>query len=188
MYAANVCFQMFQQFQTYVASVLSECCIGHTRILQVYVFKYFQLFQTYVASVLFRCCSGHTHMLQAYVLNVSSVFETYVAANATCCKCSISRRGKWAQAEQVVPSGVAVPAGARSEVSMVAPTCMRSSNRMCTAVVGRLARQAQQEQRAGRCGSSSIVRAGRDRRRMHSERFESSRVTWVSCLVGQCCV
>jgi hypothetical protein len=111
MYAANVCFQMFQQFQTYVASVLSECCIGHTRILQVYVFKYFQLFQTYVASVLFRCCSGHTHMLQAYVLNVSSVFETYVAANATCCKCSISRRGKWAQAEQVVPSGVAVPAG-----------------------------------------------------------------------------
>jgi hypothetical protein len=64
----------------YVASVLSRCCIccsGHTRMLQVYVFKYFSCFKrmlqvfnldvAYVAVVI--------HMLQVYVLNVSSVLK-----------------------------------------------------------------------------------------------------------------
>jgi hypothetical protein len=126
--AASVCFQMF-------STGSNVCC---------------KCFYLDVAMA--------THMLQAYVLNVSSIFETYVAANPICCKYSMSRRGKWVQTEQVNPSAVAVLAGVRSEASMVAPTCMWSSNHMCTAVVGRLARQAQQEQRAGRCGSSSIVR------------------------------
>jgi hypothetical protein len=48
MYAASIYFQMFQQFQMYVTSVLSGCCIG---------------------------CGGHTHMLPAYVLNILSVFR-----------------------------------------------------------------------------------------------------------------
>jgi hypothetical protein len=39
---------MFQLFETYVASVLSRCCI---------------------------CCSDHTHMLQEYIVNVSSVLD-----------------------------------------------------------------------------------------------------------------
>jgi hypothetical protein len=48
MYILQGMFQMFQLFQTYVPSVLSEYCI---------------------------CCSAHTHMMQAYALNVSSVLD-----------------------------------------------------------------------------------------------------------------
>jgi hypothetical protein len=40
------------------------------------------------------------------------LFQTYVAANTSCCKCSMSRREKWAQTE-VVPAGTAVPAAAK---------------------------------------------------------------------------
>jgi hypothetical protein len=68
-YTASVCFQMFRLFQTYVASVLSGCCI---------------------------CCNRHTCMLQVYVSNISVVSNmlqvfyldaAYVAvARRICCK------------------------------------------------------------------------------------------------------
>jgi hypothetical protein len=52
----------------YVAMTIRICCKC--------MFQMFQLFQTYVASVLSGyciCCSGYTCMLQVYVLNVSPV-------------------------------------------------------------------------------------------------------------------
>ena len=55
MHVSNECFQVFQVFHTYVASISfaydkskSRCCI---------------------------CCYGYIHMFQAYVLSVSSVFR-----------------------------------------------------------------------------------------------------------------
>jgi hypothetical protein len=54
----------------YVAMVIHVCCKC--------VFQMFQLFQTYVASVLFGyciCCSGYRCMLQVCVPNVSSVLD-----------------------------------------------------------------------------------------------------------------
>jgi hypothetical protein len=51
-------------------SVSKSCC--------KYVFQIFLLFQTYIASVLSECCiccSGYTYMLQAYVPNMSSVLD-----------------------------------------------------------------------------------------------------------------
>ena len=76
-------FQVFQLFHTYVASVLSGCCICFAmatnvcswcfkRLLQV-----FQLFGTYVASVSCRCCKSG-----------SLVLQWDPSAAATCCSYS----------------------------------------------------------------------------------------------------
>jgi hypothetical protein len=65
-----------------------------------YVFEMFQLFQTYVASVLSGCCicyTSYTRMLQVYVSNVSAAsnvcckcFIWMLQCTYTCCKCFIS--------------------------------------------------------------------------------------------------
>ena len=74
-------------------------------------------------------------MLQAYVINVSSVM--YVAAIVLCCKCSMSRHEKWAQAE-VVPVDAAVLACAREASGRIGPHmhAYRSNRRMRTAASG----------------------------------------------------
>jgi hypothetical protein len=115
-----------------------------------------------------------------YVTSVCSkcfiCFQIYVAADATCCKCSMSERGKWAHAEQVVPSGTVVPCErVGSEASAAAPTCMCSSNRMRTATTGRS---------PAACGLVwGTVRAGGGRRCMHTQAFRvlSSHMGVVSC-------
>jgi hypothetical protein len=76
-------------FHTYVACVLSECCICLQMFSSVFTcffkcfrsmlqvcFKCFGYFQTYVASVLSECCircSGYTHKLQGHVSSVLDV-------------------------------------------------------------------------------------------------------------------
>jgi hypothetical protein len=63
----------------YVAMAINVCCKC--------MFQIFQLFQTYVASVLSRyyiCCGSYTHMLQAYVPNVLPV-QIYVASVLSGC-------------------------------------------------------------------------------------------------------
>ena len=77
-------FQMFLLFQTYVASVLSGCCI---------------------------CCSAHTHMLQAYVINVASVSDVCCSK---CFMLQVFHEQAWqGEQAEVVPSDVAVPMCAR---------------------------------------------------------------------------
>ena len=52
----------------YVAEAIPVCCKC--------MFQMFHLFQTYIASVLSRCCiycNGYTRMLQVYVSNVSAL-------------------------------------------------------------------------------------------------------------------
>jgi hypothetical protein len=64
----SCCKLQVASFYLDVAVVIHICC---KCMLQI-----FQLFQTYVASVLFECCiccNGYIHMLQAYVSNVSPV-------------------------------------------------------------------------------------------------------------------
>ena len=77
--AIHVCckymFQMFQLYQTYVASVYLDVVYVALAIHVCckYMFQIFQLFPTYVASVLSGyciCCTGYTRMLQVYVSNV----------------------------------------------------------------------------------------------------------------------
>jgi hypothetical protein len=101
---------------TYVASVLSGCCIcctGYTRMLQVHVSKVSTVLNVCCKCFIWICicCIAYTHMLQAYVVNVSSIFG-HMLQQIKCflrCKCFINRGRVGAQAE-VVPSGAAVPA------------------------------------------------------------------------------
>jgi hypothetical protein len=83
--AIHVCckcmFQILRLFQTYIASVLSECCICCSAY-------------TYVSSKCYKCFICFKRMLLQMLLY---------------CKCFMSRRGKGTQAK-VVCSGAVVPA------------------------------------------------------------------------------
>jgi hypothetical protein len=140
--AIHICckymFQMFQLFQTYIVSVLFGCCIccnGYTRMLQVYVSNVLALsnvcckwfiqmlymlywIYTYVASVCFKClalsniCCNITYVALAIHVCCKRIFVNISSVLDICCKCYMTRRGKWTQ-KDVVPSGAAVPAWAR---------------------------------------------------------------------------
>ena len=75
-------FEMFQVFQTYVANVLSGCCIcctSYIRMLQVYVLNVLA-----GSNVCCKCFIWMLHMLKCpytYVVNISSVSDVY------CSKC-----------------------------------------------------------------------------------------------------
>jgi len=75
-YVANELFQMFQMLQTYVACVLSGCCIYFTRMLQV--------FHSDVSYVL-------THTLQVFHLDVAYILQwlhtCFPRVSNICCKC-----------------------------------------------------------------------------------------------------
>jgi hypothetical protein len=91
MYVASVFIWMLHMFHTYVACVLSECCVCLQMFSSVfrYLFKCFRsMLEVCVSnvSVIFRhvaiilsecfiCCSGYIHMLQTYILNVSFVLD-----------------------------------------------------------------------------------------------------------------
>jgi hypothetical protein len=64
MHVASVCFQVFQMFHTYVASVSSEYCI----YLQ-WLFKYFAS----VSDAYFRCFTCFGRMLQMFYQDVAKV-------------------------------------------------------------------------------------------------------------------
>ena len=80
------CNWMLHVYHLDVASVVSSgCCIGYTRMLQVYVLKCFIYFRRMLQVFLYVyciCCNGYTRMLQVYVSNVSSISNV-------CCKCII---------------------------------------------------------------------------------------------------
>ena len=67
-YAASVFIWMLHMFHTYVASVLSRCCICFAMAFQVFS-GVLQVFQTHVLSVLFV----FRHMLQMFHLDVLKV-------------------------------------------------------------------------------------------------------------------
>jgi hypothetical protein len=67
-------FQMFC-FQTYIASILSECCI---------------------------CCSGYTHMLHAYVPNISFVLDICCSKSSML---QVFHEAQTVPRAQVVPTG-----------------------------------------------------------------------------------
>jgi hypothetical protein len=109
-------FQMFHLFQTYIATILSRCCIyfsGDKQMLQVSIQKCFICFRHMLQLFLSRCCiycGCYTHMLQAYVLNISPISD--VCCRSDSC-CNINR--KWAHVETVLASAT-VPMCAASDV------------------------------------------------------------------------
>jgi hypothetical protein len=74
------------------------------------------------------------------------LFQTYVIANASCCKCSMSRRGG---ADKVVPVGTSVLACVRSKADVAAGACIPYQQ-------AGLGRRARQKQCVGRCGNSTL--------------------------------
>jgi hypothetical protein len=74
---------------------------------------------TYIARICYKCFIHFGRILQQMLHVAKYVINVYVAANASCCKCSMSRCGKWVQAE-VVLVGTTVPAYAGSEAAVVA--------------------------------------------------------------------
>ena len=118
--------QMFQLFQTYVASVLSRCCI---------------------------CCSGQTYMLQEYVVNVSSVSDVCCSK---CFMLQVFHEHEWeVGVAEVVPSNAAVPARTGSEAGVVSSMRMHNSRSMHTAAAGGAGSACATAQRAARttmCG------------------------------------
>jgi hypothetical protein len=56
------------------------------------------------------------------------LFQTYVAIDASCCKCSMSKRRKWAQVEWS-PRAQRSRMCVGSEVGAAAPMCMHSNRR-----------------------------------------------------------
>jgi hypothetical protein len=59
--------QVFCLYVSYVAMTIHVCWMC--------MFGMFHLFQTYVASILSECYSGYTHILQLYVSNVSPISD-----------------------------------------------------------------------------------------------------------------
>jgi hypothetical protein len=87
------------------------------------MFQIFQLFQTYVASVLSGCCiycSAHTHMLQAYVVNVSSISDVcynkcFYVANVSSAVVAKGRRQRWPPRARWSPRADGKPSGRNSK-------------------------------------------------------------------------
>jgi hypothetical protein len=83
---------MFQLFYTYVASVLSRCCICFKHMLQLFYLNVAML-HTYVTSVSSRCyiCFAIATRVFSWcfrrMLPVFQLFQTYVASvSSRCCK------------------------------------------------------------------------------------------------------
>jgi hypothetical protein len=114
MYAASVCYQMFQLFQTYVASVLSGCCIcycDHTSILQVYVLNVLTISNVYCKCFIWMLhmsqwsyiCKSmfkifHLFQMMQQILHVASV--SWADAGSGCTQ----RWSPWAQWSQRLPN------------------------------------------------------------------------------------
>jgi phage-related protein len=75
-YVASVLFQMFQMLKTYVAHVLSRCCICFMHMLEV-----FHPDIAYVSHIFCKCfIIWMLHMFCNRYTRVSLVFHTYVAS------------------------------------------------------------------------------------------------------------
>jgi hypothetical protein len=97
--AIHVCFkcmfQMFDLFQTNVASVLSECCkvdmnVAYTCILQIYVSSVFmyvclQVFHLDVACV----CNGFQMFSGHFCKCFRRLFQVFHLSSFVCCNCCI---------------------------------------------------------------------------------------------------